>query len=62
MRNPVRLYRVRGAGAEFPMGDGEVGAGTGAIHEFRWMAAVSASLFVLDTLCCVARNLWAGTV
>jgi hypothetical protein len=25
------------------------GGRTGAIHGFRWMAAVSASLFVLDT-------------
>jgi hypothetical protein len=39
-----------GAAAEVPEGDGDAGSWRGAIHEFRWMAAVSASLFVLDTL------------
>jgi hypothetical protein len=58
----VRLYRVEGAAADIPEGDGDAGGMTGAIHEFCWMAAVSASLFVLDTLCCVAGALWAGTV
>jgi hypothetical protein len=40
----------KGAAAEVPEGDGDAGSMRGAIHEFRWMAAVSASLFVLDTL------------
>jgi hypothetical protein len=38
------------------------GADAGSIHGFRCTASMSASVFMIVSLCCVARNVWAGTL